>query len=67
MEDIFVKNYTVLNDIQKADILFIKQKAEDLYMLMKAQPSSRRMSIAITELENSIMWAVKAIANPESQ
>lgn len=39
----------------------IKETAEKLARLMESQGGSRYTSLAITNLEQSVMWAVKAI------
>lgn len=38
----------------------IKAKANELAELVEALPSGRRRSIALTQLEQASMWAVKA-------
>ena len=38
----------------------IKSKANELAELVEALPNGRRKSIALTQLEQASMWAVKA-------
>lgn len=38
----------------------IKSKANELAELVEALPAGRRRSIALTQLEQASMWAVKA-------
>lgn len=44
----------------------IRAKAKDLALLiLEATPASREQSLALTELESSVMWANAAIARNE--
>lgn len=61
MADVFRKDYVVLSDDQKIAIADIKDKAEELYALFAKQTPSREIAVAKTELETSVMWAIKAI------
>lgn len=65
MADTFRKEYTPLTDDQKARMTEIKTKAEELEKLfneaMWAGHDMRQLKIAHTNLEQSIMWAVKAV------
>lgn len=65
--DTFRKNYTPLDDQQKAEMLAIKQKAEELEALFikSMQREPRLMALAKTHLENSVMWAVKAVTTEQ--
>ena len=55
--------YKGLNDLEKKEMLEIKDKGlEFLELLSKAQPS-REMSLAKTKIEEAVMWAIKAITN----
>lgn len=67
-KDVFRKEYKPLTEEQKKDALNIKLAAENLLNLMdKAVPAgehsdrSRYMAIARTNLEQTIMWATKAV------
>lgn len=65
----FRKDYRELTDHEKATIESIKAKAEDLLFTMQfgvpketesnTQQGSRELSLAVTNLEQAIMWAVK--------
>lgn len=68
MTDVFRKEYVQLTDEQKAQGLAIKLKAEELLELFnKAVPMderserSRCMAVARTNLETTIMWAIKGV------
>lgn len=65
MSDTFRQEYRDLNDAEKASVKDIKNTAEELEALINAQKSNgkdvRLLSIALTHLETSIMFAVKAI------
>lgn len=56
----FRKVYREIRESSAQHILQIKEHAEDLEKLMK-QVQSREMSLALTNLEQAIMWATKAI------
>ena len=66
MEDTFRKNYGILTQEQKDQVLAVKNKAEELFFLIgKAEDrseKSRCLALAKTKLEESIMWAVKGLA-----
>lgn len=56
----FRKVYHPLKESNSAHIHLLKMKAEELEALMK-KFNNREMSLALTNLEQSIMWATKAI------
>lgn len=58
--DRFNKNYKVLSHAPTVLIQHIKESAEGLETLMN-NVSNREMSLALTNLEQAIMWATKAI------
>lgn len=66
MSDVFVRNYSPLNDDQKRDMDYVKHKAEELLNAIQvASYADPRMSaLAKTNLEQAVMWAVKGITNP---
>ncbi len=66
MSDTFVRTYAPLNELQIADMDFIKYKAEDLLSAIESpQYADKRLqAIAKTQLEGAIMFAVKAVTNP---
>lgn len=58
---IFRPVYRTLNDDEKKLCDDIKDRAEELYQLIQKMPKSRHQSLAITSLEESVMWAVKGV------
>ena len=63
MTDVFRKEYKPLSDDTKARMADIKQIAESLYgCISNAAPADQRMiALAKTNLEQAVMWAIKAI------
>jgi len=68
MADTFRKEYTPLTDEQKMHMMLVKEEAERLLDLFnqfvpieERSERSRCMAIARTNLETTIMWAVKAV------
>lgn len=61
MSDTFRKNYKALPEELSKLILDTKNKAEELEALMTII-KNREMSLALTNLEQSMMWSTKAIA-----
>ncbi len=62
MADRFRKAFRSLDDHEKAALDDIKSKAEILARSIEdGAPESRERSLAITKLEESVMWAVKGI------
>ena len=62
MSDIFRKEYQTMDDETKEVILMIKQEADKLYQMIENTDGDPRMkALAKTNLEQSIMWAVKSI------
>lgn len=65
-DDVFRKNYRKLTSNEQAFIETLKETAEDLYSLFKVNDvdlkrDPRCISLAITNLEQSIFWAVKSV------
>ena len=58
-KDTFKKVYTVMPEEIKQTIFAMKTKAEELKVFFD-KLNSREMSIAQTNLEQSLMWATKA-------
>lgn len=58
---LFRKAYRELSDEEKAIVAEIKTKAEELEALLNRLPGSRYVSLAITSLEQAVMWAVKHV------
>jgi hypothetical protein len=63
MTDVFRKEYVPLTDVKKKLISNIKDDAQKLYDSIEASlgADTRMLALAKTNLEQSIMWAVKAI------
>lgn len=64
MAEVFRKEYRELSVEEKALLGSIKEKAQELYDLfpqVDGRGKNREISLAMTELENSVMWAVKGI------
>jgi hypothetical protein len=69
MLDIFRKNQTGLTDEQMNHINLIKQKAQELCDCFSFNntdafpflPENREFAIAVTKLEECVMWAVKGV------
>lgn len=54
--------YKVLNDVEKAQMLAVKDKGlEFLNLVDNLGFSSREISLAKTKIEEAVMWAVKGI------
>lgn len=73
MSDTFRKEYTPLDDAQKEQMKLIKEEAGALEMLFdgavplaERSERSRCMAIARTNLEQAIMWAVKAVTTAKA-
>lgn len=56
----FRPQYRVLNQVERDRIDLLKDQAASLCTTIEALPESRERSIAITKLEEAVMWAVKA-------
>jgi len=62
MTDIFRKEYKPLDDSQKLRIDQIKKEAEKLHESIDWAIGDKRMiDLAKTNLEQAVMWAIKAI------
>ena len=64
MSDTFRKEYKPLSEKQKdmiADVKNIATILEELFTLIDTPDCGREIAIAKTNLEQSIMWAVKGI------
>lgn len=66
--DTFRKEYTPLTDGQKAEMEAIKTKAEELEALFNNSipREPRLMAVAKTNLEQAVMWAVKAVTTKQA-
>ncbi len=72
MSDTFRKEYTPLTEEQQSQVAVIKENAEHLLGLLNGfvdpnerSERSRCMAIARTNLETTIMWAVKSVTTKE--
>lgn len=64
MVNVFRKAYRELTDEEKAQLESLKTAAETLYDLFEVKseaPQPREIALAKTNLEQAVMWAVKAI------
>ena len=66
MSDTFRKEYRPLSDETKLCVLHIKDKAEELLAAFEtagvnASIDARSLAVAKTNLEQAVMWAIKAI------
>lgn len=53
--------YRVLTEAEKAQMVAIKDAGQVLIDLINATGKSRELSIALTNAEQSVMWAVKHV------
>lgn len=63
-EDVFRQVYSPVTQETSEYILKVKEKAQELYDLIQdamTPNNGREISVAKTELETSIMWAVKGL------
>lgn len=72
MEDVFREKYASLSDEQKQQMADVKTKAKELltefYKIVpdgERSERSRCMALAKTNLEQSIMWAVKGVTTAQ--
>jgi hypothetical protein len=63
MSPVFRKEQRHLTADERQQVNSIKQLAEDLHDLIDMLPPSRARDIAQVKLEESVMWAVKAISD----
>jgi hypothetical protein len=61
-EDIFRKENNKISDEAENHIFTIKTKAEELMKTYYKIIPGREKSLAYTNLEQSVMWAVKAVS-----
>lgn len=62
MNDVFIKDYWTLPETDTQKIRDLKDKAQELFdMIEITKVKSREMSLAITNLEQAMMWCTKAI------
>ena len=53
--------YRVLSDAEKATMQSIKDKGAELHALISSAGQSREVSLALTRVEEAVMWAVKHV------
>jgi hypothetical protein len=62
MKDTFIKDYWTLPESDTQKIRDLKDKAQELFdMIEITGVKSREMSLAVTNLEQAMMWCTKAI------
>lgn len=61
MSNTFRTTYRELNSEEKNNISEIKTRAETVLEILNSLPKSRESSLAITKLEEAVMWGVKGI------
>ena len=62
MSDVFRKEYKALDESQKSRINQIKNEGQKLHESFDwAEGDKRMIALAKTNLEQAVMWAVKAI------
>ena len=59
----FRKQYRQLTDDEKALIETIKDKATDLELSLEEMENSREKLLALTNLEQAIMWSTQGITS----
>jgi hypothetical protein len=57
-------NYRVLTDEEKKQVAAIKNLGEEFLSLCDVIGSSRELSVAKTNIEQAVMWAVKYVTRP---
>jgi hypothetical protein len=63
--DPLCKNYFTLTDNSQTKVTKMKDKAKELYDLIKEIKPCRETSLALTKLEECSMWATKGIVQLE--
>ncbi len=59
--DVMRQQYRILTMNEKETIAEIKAMAEEMYVYLNDLGSSRELSIALTKMEECVMWATKHI------
>lgn len=57
----FRKEYRELSQEEKDTVAWVKVSAEALESFIEQVPSGREKSLALTKLEEAVMWAVKGV------
>lgn len=66
IEDRFRPQYRVLSEEEKKLVGDIKEKASELARLMVSAGHGRWTELALTDLESSVVWAIKFITGPKA-
>ena len=53
--------YRILTDAEKANMAAIKDKGLEFHALVTGLGKSREISLAVTKIEEAVMWAVKHV------
>lgn len=61
MNDVMRSEYRTLTADEKATLLEIKTKGYEFYSLLASISGSREMTIALTKVEEAVMWSTKAV------
>jgi hypothetical protein len=59
--NVFRHEYRTLNPIEKDQMLAVKDKASEMWDLIDSIGASRELSLAKTQLELVVFWAVKHV------
>jgi hypothetical protein len=59
--DVLRSEYRVLNEQEKAQVKLIKERGLALHSAIDLCGHSREISLALTKLEEAVMWAVKHV------
>jgi hypothetical protein len=54
-------NYRVLSDVEKQQMQQIKDAGLEFHNMIVGIGASRELSLAITKIEEAVMWAVKHV------
>lgn len=54
-------NYRILDDVEKGQMQTIKDIGADFHAYVASIGNSREISLALTKIEEAVMWAVKHI------
>ena len=57
--------YRLLNDTEKAQMQQVKDLGLDFYTALETLPQGREVAIAMTKIEEAVMWATRAITRPD--
>ena len=64
-KDVMRENFTPVTEANKTLMKGVKQSFNELHEYLLTCPQGRCMSIALTNLEQASMWAVKEITSEE--